>query len=274
MKNEPSNPALNQGSPSPGGDAVPASQPPVPPAQAAAAPAALPTGHYDAGHAYGTIQYAVGDPVPRPANEGARVKLGLQKKSNPDMLLFVQNHIDLITPLPLYADVRPLPADFLGVFNAYRSAEQALVAAESALRDAFALRDQMRAQMDTMMVARGASVQEISNGNRQAILSTGLQVRNGPTPVQAIAAPGNLRVDLNGEAGMMKIRWDLVPHALNYVLQCSPNVTPRVWEQLASTTKTQATKTLPVGEVYVFRVAAVGTPGQSNWSPEVIRGAA
>ena len=38
--------------------------------------------------------------------------------------------------------------------------------------------------------------------------------------------------------------------------------------------KVRVTKTLPVGVTYVFRVAAQGTPGQSNWSAEVIRGAA
>lgn len=272
METMPNNHALSQGPANLNGG-----QPPASPASTLlpqAAPAALPTGHYDAGHTYGSLQYAVGDPVPRPENEGARVKLGLKSKNDVEMVGYVQNHIDKITPLPLYADVRPLPADFLAVFTAYQSAQQAVLAAETTLRDAYADRDQKRAQMNATMVARAASVQEISNGNRQAILSTGLLVRNGPTWVQSIAAPGNLRVDLNGEAGVMKIRWDVVPHALNYVLQCSPNTTPRVWVQLASTTKTQATKTLQVGEVYVFRVAAMGTPGQSNWSPEEIRGAA
>ena len=41
-----------------------------------------------------------------------------------------------------------------------------------------------------------------------------------------------------------------------------------------STTKTAVTKTLEVGVTYAFRVAASGTPGQSNWSAETIRGAA
>jgi hypothetical protein len=99
-------------------------------------------------------------------------------------------------------------------------------------------------------------------------------VRNPPTPVTSLAAPTNLRVELNGEAGMMKFRWDGSENARVYLLQCSRNVMPRVWEPLASTTKTGVTKTLEVGATYAFRVAAMGTPGQSNWSAETIRGAA
>jgi hypothetical protein len=90
----------------------------------------------------------------------------------------------------------------------------------------------------------------------QVILSSGLGVKNPPTPVTSLAAPTNLRVDLNGEAGMMKIRWDVVPNAKSYLLQCSRDVTPRVWEPLDSGTKTTVTKTLEVGVTYAFRAAA------------------
>lgn len=234
---------------------------------------ALPTGHYGDGSRYGGIRYAVGDPLP-PIDDGATVKMKLFSKKNNVLIPYIQNHIDMTTGNPLFTAVQPSAVDFLAQFNLYQSAALAAINAEAAWKDANAYRDQMRSEMISMMKKRGAYIQEASNGNKQAILSSGLGVKNPPTPLTALAAPTNLRVDLNGEAGMMKIRWDTVEGAKTYVLQCSPDVTPRVWEQLASTTKTVVTKTLEVGVTYVFRAAASGVPGQSNWSPEVKRGAA
>ena len=235
--------------------------------------AVLPTGRYDQGHRYGTIRYAAGDALP-PVNDGAKVKMGLSQKSTNQLIPYIQNHIEMMTGNTNFVTPQPPAADLLALFNSYQEAALNTINLEAQLRDAKAAQEQLRADITGTMNVRAAYVQEASNGNRQVILSSGLGVRNPPTPVTSLAAPTNLRVDLNGEAGMMKIRWDGVTAAKTYTLQCSRDVTPRVWEPLASTTKTLVTKTLEVGETYAFRVAAIGTPGQSNWSPEVIRGAA
>lgn len=84
----------------------------------------------------------------------------------------------------------------------------------------------------------------------------------------------NLSVTLNAEAGLVKLQWAAVRHALTYVLEYRRAEEQSGWQTLANTTKVRVTKTLPVGVTYVFRVAAQGSPGQSNWSAEVIRGAA
>ena len=238
-----------------------------------AAPATVPTGRYDQGHRYGALRYAVGDPLP-PVDEGAKVKMGLTKKSTNELIPYIQNHIESMTGNPNFVTPQPPAADFLALFNAYQEAALAAINAETAWKDAVTLREQLRGEMTGAMNVRGSYVQQASNGNRNVIVSSGLGVKNPPTPVNSLTAPTNLRIDLNGEAGLMKIRWDVVPNAKSYLLQCSRDVTPRVWEPLDSGTKTTVTKTLEVGVTYVFRAAAVGKPGQSNWSPEVIRGAA
>jgi len=243
---------------------------------AGAQPAAamnVPTGRYDENHRYGMIRYGVGDALP-PVSEGAKVKMGLSAKNTNQLIPYIQNHIEMMTGNLNFVTPQPPAADLLAQFNIYQESALNTIHLEALLRDAKALQDQLRAELTETMNVRAAYVQQVSNGNRQVILSSGLGAKNPPTPVTSLSAPTNLRVDLNGEAGMMKIRWDTVQNALTYVLQCSPDVTPRVWGPLDSTTKTLVTKTLEVGVTYVFRAAAIGTPGQSNWSPEVIRGAA
>ncbi len=252
-----------------GGGASSASQP----SENRNAPTSVPTGRYDQGHRYGTIRYGVGDPLP-PVNEKAKVKMGLSTKTTNELIPYIQNHIEMMTGNPNFVTPQPPAADLLALFNTYQEAALNTINLEALLRDAKAAQEQLRTDITAMMNVRGAYVQEASNGNRQVILSSGLGVKNPPTPVTSLAAPTNLRVDLNGEPGMMKFRWDGVAAAKTYVLQCSPDVMPRVWEQIESTTKTGVTKTLEVGVTYAFRVAANGTPGQSNWSAETIRGAA
>ncbi len=268
-----SQPSANRGAAANTPASDPANSPAYDPTNPTTVPTSMRTGHYDRGHPYGTIRYGLDDPLP-PVNEGAKVKMGLSGKTTNQLIPYIQNHIEMMTGNANFVTPQPPAVDFLAQFNAYQDAAMAAINAEAAWKDAVALRDQRRTEMTATMNVRGAYVQETSNGNRQVILSSGLGVKNPPTPVTSLSAPTNLRVDLNGEAGMMKIRWDTVTAARTYVVQCSLDVMPRVWEQLESTTKTMVTKTMEVGQTYVFRVAANGTPGQSNWSPEVIRGAA
>lgn len=209
-----------------------------------------------------------------PASDGAKVKMGLFEKKINELIPYLQNHIEMMADNANFPRPQPPTEDFQAAFEALRDDAQAVLHVEALLRDTVARRDQRRAEMTAVMNVRAAYVQEASNGNRQVILSSGLGVKSPATPVTALAAPTNLRVDLNGEAGVMKIRWEAVEHTRIYLLQISPDVLPRQWAPPETTTKTQVTKTMEVGVTYVFRVAAAGTPGQSNWSPEVIRGAA
>lgn len=246
---------------------------PLPDAASDAASHAAPFPVGDSSPAHGHLPFlrtASGVPI----DEGAKVKMGLYDLSTDALIPYIENHIRMMTGNPNFAMPQPPPEDFLADFNAYQNAAMAVLNLEAMLRDAMALREQMRGVMVGTMNVRAAYVQQASNGNRQVITSSGLGVKSAPTYVTSLAAPTNLRVELNGEAGLMKIRWNGVPHARTYLLQYRRNETPDAWETLESTTKTTVTKTLEVGVTYVFRVSANGTPGMSNWSAETIRGAA
>ena len=120
-----------------------------------------------------------------------------------------------------------------------------------------------------MNTQRGSYVDLVANGDPNVILSYGFQVRANPTPVGDLAAPANLSVELNGTPGLMLLTWEGVEKARAYNLQISPASTPaRTWAPLltSSTTKTRLDD-LKLGQLYAFRVAAVGgATGQSPWS--------
>ncbi len=89
--------------------------------------------------------------------------------------------------------------------------------------------------------------------------------------------PLNLRIDLNGQAGVMILRWNRVAKALSYFVQCADATTDeRVWTDLKTISNRKLILTdMEIGKMYAFRVAAIGgSAGQSLWCPEVLRMAA
>lgn len=227
--------------------------------------------HFNSG-----AHYAVGDPV-TPVDDGAKVKMGLGQLSNAQLVPYIQNHITLMTGNAYYPLPAPPAVSFLALFTAYETSVAAATAAESARRDAVATRDQNYAAMISAMNTRGSYVQSTSNGNRQAILSSGLGVQNSRTPVGVLPAPLALRVDLNGTVGKMILNWAAVPRARSYLMECAiASQSPLNWNLMEVGPKPTLTLNgMIVGTEYVFRIAAVGgSSGRSDWSTPVTRTAA
>lgn len=235
---------------------------------------------YDTGLRYDTpgLRYASTDPVPLPVNDGGKVKLDIAHKKDTDLVNFTYAHIDDMTDNALYPAPQPPAVEFKALADAFAAAVTAKAVAESAAKQATAARDEARAALEqAFSIVRGPYVQITSNGNTDAILSSGLPVRNPPTPTGDLPPPLGLRVDLNGTPGVMQIAWNTVTRARNYSLQSSPADTmERHWSSLATVNKSKFTaQNLEIGKAYAFRVAALGgASGQSFWSVEVVRAAA
>jgi hypothetical protein len=238
---------------------------------------ALPTGHYDDGSHYGGIRYPVGVGT-KPVNDGGKVKMDLSGKTNSVLVPYIANHITQMTGNPNFLTPLPAAVDFLAMFTSYSDAVAAAIAAETAWKDANALRDQLRHEMVVMMTGRAGYIQEASNGNRQVIVSSGLGVKNPPTPAGVLPPPLGLRVDLNGTVGKMILNWGAVSGNGGYLLQQAIVVNGVVgsWELIEVGPKPTITLNgMTVGVEYAFRVAAIGgIGGKSDWSTVVMRTAA
>ncbi|HCN77523.1 MAG TPA: hypothetical protein DIT13_10070, partial [Verrucomicrobiales bacterium] len=249
---------------------------PLPPTAAALPPKEIPltetapTGHYDSGALYGQITYADGDPV-LPVNDGGIVKMGLNRKNNEQLTGYVQAFLGDMTGNPNFTTPQPPLADVQAGLTAFNAKLTEVSNLESSLRTSITQRNTLRTELERLMDAAAYYVQQTSNGNKAVILSSGLGVRNPRTNVHVLETPGNLRLTLTSNPGQARIQWNRVTHAMTYELQCSLDVTPRVWETIQASSRTSALKTLAVGHVYAFRVCAVGSPGRSEWSLELIR---
>jgi Fibronectin type III domain len=216
----------------------------------------------------------VGDP---PEAQGAKVKLDLKMRNDPALSQFSLDHITGMTGNANFPTPTPTAPDFLAALTAFQTAYSAAEVAKAAAKQAVSEKDEARAYLELMLTQRGNYVQIASNGNAPVILSANFPVRNAPTPVGELEVPIGLLLTLNGTPGVMHLSWSAVKAARSYVIQCSPADTMvREWSpfKMSTTTKLKI-EGLTLGQVYAFRIAAIGgSTGQSDWSAEVIRMAA
>lgn len=233
---------------------------------------------YDANLHYDTqARYYVQDStLPALSPQVSKVKMELSRRTDLGLSAFVTNHISLIAGKPAFANPSPAPAALLTALTDFEQALTDQQVARDMFKAATTVKDIARKTLEDLMIARGAYVQTASGGNAMLIENVGLDVRNNPSPVGPLAPPININAELNGVAGLLKLRWKPVKDARGYLVQCSPDVMPREFTQIKNTSKASLTlENLTLGETLVFRIASQGgSTGQSPWSAEVIRGVA
>lgn len=241
------------------------------------APASAGTAHrYGDGTRYDSGARYDEDPPPSVSDGGARVKLELTRRNDADLLQLATQHIAAMTGNPNFPTPLPAAAAFQAAVDDFGAKLTTHNNAAAAAREATTLKEQSRRALQALFTQRGEYVNIASNGDAAIIQSAALPVRSSPTPVGILPPPQNLRIELNGVAGEMHLKWDPVPYADGYLVQCSEDVTPRQWGLNKTLTKAKLLlDDMFLGKTYVFRLATVGgSSGQSPWSPEVKRGAA
>jgi hypothetical protein len=117
-------------------------------------------------------------------------------------------------------------------------------------------------------------VDSASAGKEDVILSSGMDTRAPRSAANLIpGTPPTITLTMGDHEGEIDASWDAVEGARSYILQMSPNE-PKddTWTQVAVVTVSKYTvKNLTSGTKYWFRVAAVGSGGQSAWSDPAVR---
>ena len=220
---------------------------------------------------------AVGLAAGLPVKQKAKIKLDLRGKADAQLAPFCQAIITAMEDNPNFPDPVPPSPIFNGTVENYATKLQRHLLAKAAALQAKNEKDIARALVEKQVNTRADYVQTRSGGDAAIILSAGMPLRATRSPIGDLPPPQNLRIELNGTAGLMILTWNRVPKSLSYVIQWSEAATAeRNWISLKTTTdrKLLLTETV-LGMTYAFRVATIGgASGQSQWSPEVLRMAA
>lgn len=199
----------------------------------------------------------------------ARIKLNLSRLTLPQKIDKARQIVKALTGNPDFPT--PTPA-LAGVTTAINDLDTAAASAQASRQDAKTKttdQNDKEAIVDGLLTQLAAYVESVAGTDQKKILSAGMDTKGPgvatsgpPTVPQALAATAG---DHDGE---IDLSWDTVTGAKSYVMEKSPDPpTATSWAHAGVSTKSSMTiTTLASGTRYWFRVAAIGTNGQSGWS--------
>ena len=197
-----------------------------------------------------------------------RIKLNIRDLSVPDkvargrqIVAAMTNNANFSNPHPPLSDVTASLATLEQAHTLWQAAKADVKAKASAQADADGKTSQILAQL-------AAYVESIAGGDEKIITSAGLEVKVSRSAPTVSSPPQSLRTLAGEHEGVIELSWKKVANAKSYTIQFSPDPpTHESWVHATIATASFATiEKLTSGKRYWFRVAAVGTMGQSGWS--------
>jgi hypothetical protein len=199
----------------------------------------------------------------------AQIKLNFKDLSPADKATRADQIVANLAGNAHFPTPNPPLATVTAAANALRTA---LVEARTARQESqakTAAQNDREDDLDKIMRQLAAYIENVSAGDETMIKSAGVSVRS-PTATSAdgLAAPTALSATEGDHDGEIDLHWNSVKRARSYIVERSPDPpTDSSWTQVQVVISSSATVSgLTRGAKHWFRVAAVGSGGQSGWS--------
>ena len=199
----------------------------------------------------------------------ARIKLDFKGLAPADKIIRAEQIVDSLTGNPNFPTPNPTLAAVTAAINTLQTS---IVNAQKARQEAQAkTADQNRNEdtLDQIMRQLAAYIENVSADDEAKIRSAGVGIRSATPPAtDPLTAPSGLSATEGDHEGEIDLHWNSVKRARSYIVEHSadpPNDTS--WSQSQVVVASSATVGgLTRGAKHWFRVAAVGSTGQSGWS--------
>lgn len=198
----------------------------------------------------------------------AKVKLALRDLTIPEKVQLDRQIVTAMTGNANFATPAPTLASITTAVDALEAAFNVAQAARLEAKQKTELQTTAEQQADALVTQLATYVEGTSAGDAAKIQSAGMDVRADGAPIGDLPAPAGLASTAGDNDGEVDLDWDSVRGAKSYVMEKSPDpITATSWQQASLVTKSKGTVSgLTSGTKYWFRVAAIGTSGQSPWS--------
>lgn len=199
----------------------------------------------------------------------ARIKLNLSRIPVSEKIDKARQIVRALTGNPDFPTPTPPLASVTTATNDLDTATGAAQASRQEAKAKTTDQNDKEDVLDKLLTQLAAYVESVAGDDQKKIQGAGMDTRapsvsatEPPAPPSALAATAG---DHDGE---IDLSWDTTTGAKSYAIEKSSDPpTPTSWAHAGISTKSSATiTTLASGTRYWFRVAAVGTSGQSGWS--------
>lgn len=198
----------------------------------------------------------------------SKIKLNLASLTISEKIARAQQIVSALTGNANFISPQPSLSSVTSAINNLNAAFAAAQTARSDAKNKTTIQSQMEEALDGALSQLANYVESISGDDETKITSAGMDVREAKSAVGDLTAPTGLEAAAGDRDGEIDLTWDKVKGAVSYVIERSADPpTATSWSHAAVATRSQTTVGgLTSGTKYWFRVAAVGTNGQSPWS--------
>ncbi|HEV7474506.1 MAG TPA: fibronectin type III domain-containing protein [Pyrinomonadaceae bacterium] len=203
-----------------------------------------------------------------------RIKLNFRQLSITDKIAKARQIIDSLTGNSAFATPTPTLAAMNTAITELETAHAETQAARQAAKTKTSAQSAKEDALDKLISQLSAYVESVGGDNEELIRSAGMDTRAvGSVSTETPTQPSALNATAGDHEGEIDLSWDTVAGSRSYVLERSPDpATASSWVHAGVSTKSRTTiKGLTPGTRYWFRVASVGTAGQSGWSDPATR---
>ena len=188
-------------------------------------------------------------PVPEKVQKGRQIIAAMTNNSN------------FLNPHPSLADITTSLSTLEETYKAHQIAKGDVRAKASAEDDA-------ELQVDRSLRQLAAYVESVAGTDETIIASAGMETKAPRTASSVLLPPQALSATAGDHEGEIDLTWRKVENAKSYIIQSSPDPpSAESWTHAETATATYKTmQNLTSGKKYWFRVAAIGSMGQSGWS--------
>ena len=203
----------------------------------------------------------------------ARIKLNFRRLPIPEKIAKAQQIVTALTGNSGFPTPNPALAS---VTSAINKLDTSYAEAQAARQEAKAKTSQQNKDEDELeqIISRlAAYVESVGGDDETLIQSAGMDTKSSPAPSAIPGLPPALSATAGDHDGEIDLAWDTVEQAKSYVIEQSADPpTATSWAHAGVATKSSTTISgLTSGTRYWFRVAAVGTAGQSGWSDPTMK---
>lgn len=198
-----------------------------------------------------------------------KIKLDLRNLPVQEKIAKARTIITSLTGNPNFPTPTPTLAVVTGATDGLETSAATAQITKAKLKTDISDRDEKEDFLDKVMTQLAAYVESVAGDDETMIHSAGMDTKAAASKgTSAPTLPPALTPTAGDHDGEVDLSWDKVSGAKSYVIERSVDPpTATSWQHAGVSTKSSFTVTgLTSGTRYWFRVAAVGTAGQSGWS--------
>jgi len=198
----------------------------------------------------------------------ARIRLNLRNLSLTEKIARGRQIVAAMTNNASFPNPQPPLTDVTTAVDDLEKTFASVQAAKSEVTTRVVTQDNADTKLVQTLTQLAGYVESVAGKNDALITSAGMETKSSRSAPTAPITPQGLSATAGEHDGEIYLSWKPVSNARSYAIECSLDpATAGSWTHVGiATSSSKVIPNLTTGKRYWFRVAAIGSVGQSGWS--------